>query len=202
MTEKVVFIFSGFSGKLLSRNENVCVKYIQRRGHAVHYFTNRCRDLFYNGGDDFRSADDLKAVMQAEMAEYDGSLALCASGGGFGGILHSAAVGVDDIVGYSAITTVDGHFRTMDGRGKKLFRLFDSMIKDPKEQNLRHHLSERPREGSVHLLYPENNERDVFQAENLKDVPGVTLLPKPSSVHSMIECEQVPFEILHDLELI
>ncbi len=202
MSDKVVFVFSGFSGKMVGYPRNKIIRDLQNRGYDVHFLTNTCKDLFITGGDDFDSAEALAAFLSEERAKYETALTICASGGGFGGIALSMTAGVDTIAGYSAFTTLDQAARTADGRGQRLYGRFDEWLPDPKMQNLKWHIAERDYGGTILLHYPEHSPQDVYQAENLRGCPGVTLLPMPSEKHGMRDCEGMPFGGLERLGFI
>lgn len=202
MGDRVVFIFSGFSGKLVGYPKEKIVRNLRARGYDIHFLTNTCKDLFITGGDDFLSAEALAEFLREERAKYAEALTLCSSGGGFGGIALSMAAGIETIAGYSAFTTLDTAAREIDGRGKRLHRWFDKWLPDPETQNLKWHIAEQAFEGQIVLHYPAESPKDSYQAENLRGCPGVTLLPMPTSKHGMRECKGMPFSALEARGLI
>lgn len=200
--KKVIFVFSGFQGKLLGRTEKVIRENLERNDTTIHFLSNTNQDLFISGGDDFATADDLVAFLKHEVKAHDEALSLCASGGGFGGICHSAAAGVKKIVGFSSFTRIDPEARKVDKRGQKLHQFFDEQIPDVRMQNTLWHLHANSFEGKIWLVYPAYNDADKYQSENLRNAAGVTLIPMPSEKHAMVDCPAVPFEILNEIKSI
>lgn len=198
--KKVIFVFSGFGGKLLGKTEKVIRKNLERCDTTLHFLSNTNKDLFISGGDDFSTADDLVAFLKHEVKAHDEALSLCASGGGFGGICHSAAAGVKKIIGFSSFTRIDPEARKVDKRGQKLHQFFDEQIPDVRMQNTLWHLHANSFEGKIWLVYPADNKADRYQAENLRNTRGVTLIPMPSENHGMSDCPAVPFAILNEIE--
>lgn len=191
-----VFIFTGFSGKLMGYPEKILRKIFEAQGYFVHTFTDSDFDMYITGGDQFETGAEMRNYLREYVGTGAECLALASSGGGFGGIMHGNAAGLTCIVGYSVFTTIDLEARNHDKRGKSILGRLDQLIEDDRERNLLHHLGKDGLRSSIHLYFAGKNKNDHYQANNLRGVETVALHRVPAQKHTMFDSKKTPFDML------
>ncbi len=191
-----VFIFTGFARKISGYPQRMLTKIFEQQGYAVHFFTDSDFSMYINGGDQFETAEEMRAYLREHVETGAECLGLASSGGGFGGLMHGNAAGLTCIVGYSAFTTIDNEARRFDKRGNSILDMLDQLIVDDEKRNLRFHFQKDGLKSKIHLFYPKKNQNDRYQANNLQGLDAVSLYPMPAKTHGMRDTERTPFDML------
>ncbi|NHK27382.1 hypothetical protein FF098_005645 [Parvularcula flava] len=191
--KKHAFIFTGFSKKVLSHNAEKVVALLKEHGFTVDVFSGSRLNMLVNSSLEFPEEGSLRKHVEAETGRNDYTIAIGASGGGYGGLMHSIYAGASCFIGFSSFTNVSLASREIDPRGAQILGVMDEVILDDSRRDLGVHMDEQKPKLNVHLYYPKGEPSDTYQAENLKRFENVKLHPQDSSKHNMTD---ISFDVI------
>ncbi|QHQ35290.1 hypothetical protein [Algicella marina] len=178
---KHAFLFTGFANKILGQRPARLTRFFEERGFTVDSFSGAKESMFLHGCEEFPGVEAFSGHIAERTAAAEHTMAIAVSGGGFGALEHCTRAGVNCFLGFSIFTAIDHAARAVDHRGRAYLDTLDTVISEESDRNMRPRLASRSHSTSIHLFYPGENPADRYQAENLEDLPGVTLHPQAGS---------------------